>query len=120
MKRDIELIQKILFFLENRQDLKAELDIPIQGYEPVVIRYHLLLLAQARLVDFEPEKTKTGRVIRAHVLGFSWVGHEFLAAVRSEKVWRKLIKYTKDKGGALPFELLGALGIELLKHTLTQ
>jgi Hypothetical protein (DUF2513) len=106
-------------FLEDRQDFKAELDIPIQGYEPVVIRYHLLLLAQAGLVDFEPEKTKTGRVIRVHVLGLSWAGHEFLDAVRSETVWRRLIKYTKDKGGALPFELLKALGIELLKDTLT-
>lgn len=118
MKRDMELIRKILLFLEDRQDFKAVLELPIEGYDQGVVRYHILLLAQAGLVDFEPEKTKTGRIIRAHVLGLNWAGHEFLDAVRSEKVWRKLLKYTKEKGGALPFELLKALGIELLKRSL--
>lgn len=118
MQRDMELARKILFFLEARPDMKAELSLPIEGYERRVIMYHLLLLAQAGLIDHEPEKTKTGRVIRVHVLGLNWAGHEFLDAVRSEKVWRKLAKYAKDKGGALPFELLKVLGTELLKRSL--
>ncbi len=67
MKRDMALIRKILFFLEARTFLKAELDLPIEGYERDIIRYHILLLAQAGLIDFEPEKTKGGRIIRAHV-----------------------------------------------------
>lgn len=118
MNRDMELIRKILFFLEARPFLKAELDIPIDGYEPGIVRYHILLLAQAGLIDFEPEKTETGRIIRAHVIGLNWAGHEFLDAVRSEKVWKKLLKYAKDKGGAIPFELLKTLGVELIKVSL--
>ncbi|MEI2766982.1 MAG: DUF2513 domain-containing protein [Nitrosomonas sp.] len=118
MKRDMELVRKILFFLEERTEFKAELAFPIDGYDRRVVMYHLLLLGQAGLVDFEPEKTKNGRVIRAHVLGLNWAGHEFLDAVRSEKVWRKLVKYAKDKGGALPFDLLKVLGTELLKKSL--
>lgn len=118
MKRDMELIRKILFYLEARPFLKAELDLPIEGYERDVIRYHVLLLAQAGLIDFEPEKTKTGRIIRAHALGLNWAGHEFLDAVRSEKVWKKLLKYAKDKGGSLPFDLLKSLGVELIKESL--
>ena len=118
MKRDMDLIRKILFFLEGRQEHKAEVELPIEGYDRLVVAYHMLLLAQAGLVDFEPERTKTGRIIRAHVLGLNWAGHEFLDAVRSEKVWRKLLKYTKEKGGALPFDLLKTLGMELLKRSL--
>jgi DNA-binding transcriptional ArsR family regulator len=118
MKRDMELIRKILFHLEDRPLLKAETELLIEGYERSVIMYHMLLLAQAGLVDFEPEKTKTGRIIRAHVLGLNWAGHEFLDAVRTEKVWRKLLKYAKEKGGSLPFELLKVLGTELLKESL--
>lgn len=117
MKRDMELIRKILFFLEDRQEFKAELELPIKGYDRIVVMYHMLLLAQAGLVDFEPERTETGRIIRVHVLGLNWAGHEFLDAVRSENVWRKLLKYTKEKGGALPFELVKTLGIELLKRS---
>lgn len=118
MKRDMELIRKILFLLESRAFLKAELDLPIEGYERDVIRYHILLLAQAGLIDFEPEKTKNCRIIRAHVLGLNWAGHEFLDSVRSEKVWKKLLKYAKDKGGSLPFDLLKSLGTELIKESL--
>jgi hypothetical protein len=120
MKRDMELIRKILFFLDERPFLKAELDLPIEGYERDIVRYHILLLAQAGLIDFEPEETKTGRIIRAHVIGLNWAGHEFLDSVRSEMIWKKLLKYAKDKGGALPFDLLKALGVELIKESLKQ
>jgi DNA-binding transcriptional ArsR family regulator len=118
LKRDMELIRKILFFLEARPFLKAEKVLPIEGYDEATIMYHMLLLAQAGLVDFEPEFTKSGRIIKAHVLGLNWAGHEFLDSVRSDKVWRKLLKYAKDKGGALPFDLLKALAVELLKKSI--
>jgi hypothetical protein len=114
----MELIRKILFFLEERPFLKAEKVLAIPGYDEATIMYHQLLLAQAGLVDFEPEKTKTGRVIRAWVIGLNWTGHEFLDAVRSDTVWRKLLKYAKDKGGGLPFDLLKVLAMELLKSSI--
>lgn len=118
MKRDMDLIRKILFFLEERPVLKAEDELQIDGYDRDIIKYHMLLLSQAGLVDFEPVKTKTGRIIKVYVLGLNWAGHEFLDAVRSEKVWRKLLKYAKEKGGALPFDLLKILGTELLKESM--
>lgn len=118
MKRDMELIRRILFYLEERPVLKAELDLPIDGYERDTVRYHTLLLAQAGLIDFEPELTKTRRVIRAHSIGLNWAGHEFLDTVRSEKVWKRLLKYAKDKGGSLPFDLLKVLGAELIKGSI--
>lgn len=114
----MELIRRILFFLEARPFLKAEKFLPIEGYDEATIMYHMLLLAQAGLVDFEPELTKTGRIIKAHIIGLNWAGHEFLDSVRSDKIWRKLHKYAKDKGGALPFDLLKALAVELLKKSI--
>jgi len=119
MKRDMQLIRKILFHLEARTSMKAALTYPINGYDDLAVRYHLLLLAQAKLIDFEPESTNTGRIIRAHVLGLNWNGHEFLDAVRSDKVWRKLLRYAKDKGGALPFDLLKVLAVKLLEQSLS-
>jgi DNA-binding transcriptional ArsR family regulator len=118
MKRDMELVRKILFFLEEQPMLKAQTVLPIEGYEEEVIMYHMLLLAQAGLVDFEPEKTQNGRIIRAHVLGLNWAGHEFLDTIRSEKVWKKLVRYAAKRGGALPFDLLKVLGAELLKRSI--
>jgi Hypothetical protein (DUF2513) len=119
MKRDMELVRKLLFHLEERNSVKAQLTFTIDGYDDVAIRYHLLLLAQAKLIDFEPEQTKTGRIIRPHVLGLNWNGHEFLDSVRSDKVWRKLLKYAKDKGGALPFDVLRAVAVKLLEQSVS-
>ena len=118
MKRDMELVRKLLFHLESSKSIKAQLSFPIDGYDEIQIRYHLLLLAQAKLIDFEPELTKTGRIIRPHVLGLNWNGHEFLDSVRSDKIWRKLLKYAKDKGGALPFDVLKALAVKLLEESI--
>jgi hypothetical protein len=118
MKRDMDLVRKILFALEARTTMKAVFVLPIEGYDDLTIKYHLLLLAQARLIDFEPEMTKTGRIIRPLVLGLNWSGHEFLDAVRSDTVWRKIIKYGKDKGGSLPFDLVKAVALQLLKKSI--
>ena len=114
----MELIRKLLFHLEARTSMKAELSFSIKGYDSVTVQYHLLLLAQAKLIDFEPELTKTGRIIRPHVLGLNWSGHEFLDAVRSDTVWRKLLRYAKDKGGALPFDVLKVLAVNMLEQSL--
>lgn len=118
MKRDMDLVRKILFALEARSSPKAVFVLPIEGYDELTVKYHLLLLAQAGLIDFEPEMTKTGRVIRPLVLGLNWAGHEFLDAVRSDTVWRKVIKYGKDKGGSLPFDLAKAAALNLLKKSI--
>ncbi|MDO8705149.1 MAG: DUF2513 domain-containing protein [Sulfuricaulis sp.] len=114
----MKLIRKILFFLESRSSLKAEKVLRIEDYDEATIMYHQLLLAQAGMIDFEPELTKTGRIIRVYVIGLNWAGHEFLDSVRSEKVWRKLLRYAKDKGGALPFDFLKVIAVELLKKSI--
>jgi len=116
----MDLVRKILFFLEQRPYLTAQKVLPIEGYDPAVIMYHQLLLAQGGLIDYEPETTKTGRVIRAWPIGLNWRGHEFLDSVRSDRIWRKLLKYAKDKGGALPFDLLKDLARELLERSIKQ
>jgi len=108
-----------MFILEARPLLTADMVLPIEGYDEATIKYHILLLAQAGLVDYEPELSKTGRIIKVHVIGLNWAGHEFLDSVRSDKVWRKLIKYARDKGGALPFDLVKTLAAELLKKSVS-
>ena len=120
MQRNMDLIRRILFYLEERTEFAAQLDLPIPGHEQNEVRYHCLLLAQAGLIDFEPEVTKNGRIIRAHVLGLNWAGHEFLDTIRSDSVWKRLISYGKDKGGSLPFDLLKGLGMELIKESIKQ
>ncbi|MGJ7499352.1 DUF2513 domain-containing protein [Variovorax sp. ZT5P49] len=115
MKRDMHLIRQILFALEHRPEHKASLDLHIDGCDRILIRYQLLLLAQAGLVDFEPEVVDSGRIARVHVFGLTWSGHEFLDAIRPEEIWAE-ISDCVEEAGALPFELIQAQGMRLLKR----
>lgn len=116
MKRDLDLVRKILFALEAKPDVKAIKTLEIPGYDDLLVRYHLNLLAQAKLIDYEPESTKTGRIIRVIVFNPSWQGYEFLDAVRSDAVWSKVKSQATDKGTALPFEIAKALALEAIKQ----
>jgi Hypothetical protein (DUF2513) len=115
MKRDYDLVRKLLLYLEQKPTPEA-VDCPkIEGYDDLTIKYHLLLLAQAKLIDFEPELTSTGRIIRVLAFNPSWEGHDFIDAVRNDAVWTKLKTQASEKGASLPFEVLKSLAIEAVK-----
>ncbi len=105
MRRDLDLVRKILFALENKSHPKPVKTLAIDGYDDLMVRYHLVLLAQAKLIDFEPSLTKTGRIISVLAFNPSWHGHEFLDAVRNDTVWQKVKRLAADKSVAIPFEI---------------
>ena len=51
MKRDLDLVRKILLALETKPGPEAVGTVQIEGYDELTVKYHLLLLAQARLID---------------------------------------------------------------------
>jgi hypothetical protein len=113
--RDMELARKVLLALEAKSEPEAIETVQIEGYDDLAVRYHLLLLAQAKLIDYEPVLTKTGRIVSVLAFNPSWHGYEFLDAVRDEAVWNKLKAQASDKGTALPFDVLKLLAIEAIK-----
>ena len=115
MQRDMELVRKALLELEAKRGPEAVDTLKIEGYDDLAVRYHLLLLAQAKLIDFEPELTKTGRIIRVLAFNPSWQGYEFLDSVRNDVVWNTVKAQVSDRSTALPFDLLKLLAVEALK-----
>jgi hypothetical protein len=115
MKRDLDLARKILFALEAKPHPKAVETLEIDGYDDLAIRYHLNLLAQAKLIDYEPQLTRTGRVISVIAFNPSWEGYEFLDSVRSDAIWKKIKAQVSDKGSSLPFDVAKSLAFELAK-----
>lgn len=115
MKRDFELIRSLLFYFEEKPDTKFVECPDIEGYDELTIKYHLLLLAQARLIDYEPELTKTGRIIRVIASNLTWNGHEFLDAIRNEGTWNKIKTFVKEKGASLSFDVIKAVALHGVK-----
>lgn len=118
MQRDMELARKVLLALEAKPGPAAVETVTVEGYDDFAVRYHLLLLSQAKLIDYEPILTKTGRIISVLAFNPSWQGYEFLDAVRDEAVWNRLKAQASDKGTSLPFDVLKLLAIEAVKKLL--
>ena len=116
MKRDMDLIRKLLFHFEERESFAMEKQPTIKGYSDDTIQYHLLLLAQADLIVFEASRSTTSnRIIQVFPFAPTWKGHEFLDAARKDSTWQKAKDRLGDTLGGLPFELLSTVLMDLSK-----
>jgi len=82
---------------------------PLDGWSDDTLRDHLRLMVEAGLLH--------GRVDAAGGVVFdrlSWAGHDFLAAVRQDSVWRKVRARLAAAGGGIAFEAVKTLALSLL------
>ena len=123
MKRDFDLVRKLLLFFEEKADMAPVLwtDPPqIKGYSKEEVKYHLILLYQGGLVDGEPMRSTTSdRIIdMGAVFSLTWEGHEFLEKIRSDKVWEKVKQKAASAGRGLTFQALSTVATWFLQQAL--
>jgi hypothetical protein len=111
MKRDMDLIRKILFQVEEKGQPLGWVDLEIPGYAPEQIAQHVRLLEEAGLIEAQNLSTMDGFDYRPKRL--TWAGHEFLDAARNDTVWNRTKEMVKDKGGSIPFEVLKGLLVKV-------
>jgi hypothetical protein len=115
MRRDMTLVRDILLEVEARSDGSSWVDLSIDGRSPEEIAYHVKIMSQAGLV--EAIDVSAGDFDwRASSL--TWEGHEFLDAARNNTVWRKALQLVRDKGSAIPFEVLKPLLLQWVRSSL--
>lgn len=119
MKRDIDLIRKLLIYLEEKPDdkiVKAE-DVEIDTHDKNDIMYHFILMDQAGLIRCERQCSSSthDRVINVYPFSLTWDGHEFLEASRNESTWNNAKSIVLSKSGALSWDVLKALLISMAK-----
>lgn len=115
MKRDMDLIRKILFEIEKSAYTGSYIDVDIEGYKRNEVDYHVSLLYEAKLIrgNHNPSREKPSGV---DILSLTWDGHEFLDAARDEGIWAKSKQRIKDEGIGLTFSLLKELLIHLARE----
>jgi hypothetical protein len=110
MVRDFELVRKLLFYFEEKNDALSIENPVIEGYEPLVIRYHCRLLYDVGFLRCEPIKSRSSdRVINVLPFELTWDGHEFLEKIRSDTTWNKIKSFSQAKGVALTFSVVSGL-----------
>jgi len=116
MKRDMELIRKLLFKLEEMLDEGTEYVPTASDFdvEDKVMRQHLRLLHEANLIKAEiiPD-TEDYEVKHYLPQWITWQGHEFIAATRDESIWNKTQQTLKKVSGSATLAIVQEIATKL-------
>jgi hypothetical protein len=98
MKRDMELVRKILFEIEKTYMGELLNDLKINGYDYKNLIYHLEIMNEKGLLkDFEPIPSRGYGTVGFSLGGLSWSGQDYLDVIRNDEVWNKTIQTVEEK-----------------------
>ncbi len=110
MKRDMELIRKILFYIEENY-IPGERwlqDINISGYNQATIMEHILLVHEAGFIqNIKDVSTMSGT--EYWVSNLSSAGYDFLDKIRNDTIWNKTKETIKEKGLPMLITTIGTV-----------
>jgi len=110
MKRDMDLVRRILLAYEASNEWRVEEELVIEGYRKDEIEYHQHIMRDAGFL--QPAKTWLFKGTQMESgTRLTWAGHDFLEASRDEKRWKQAKKIAGK---------VGVFTLEILKQVLTQ
>jgi hypothetical protein len=118
MKRDMDLIRKMLLEIESRDDVFIPSDDPADYRR---IAYHLLQLNEGGLITGIEATESVGGELLVHVATqprLTWAGHEFLDLARNETVWADAKEKVGDSVGTVSLEIMNQLLTQIAKQRL--
>ncbi len=118
MKRDMELIRKMVLAVEEGPDGYAPDDLRIEGHTAEQLAYHAHLLIQAGLATGPINTHITGSGPSAQITTLTWDGHDFADAARDETRWRKAMGIVQGKGGAVTLDIVKDVLLRLARVSL--
>jgi len=105
MKRDFELIHKLLLELEQEPPQSCGLAVSEMHLDDRATQEHAALIVEAGLATGIVSRTLDGQV-DVFLERLTWPGHDFMAATRDATVWAKAKRLMVERGGGLTFDLL--------------
>ena len=112
MKRDMDLVRKILLAVEEENVFENDWRPEIGDHSPEEIVYHVELMKDAGLLDIDIRRFLDDSLPLIYLRRMTWEGHEFLDAARNESIW--------SQAKAKVLQTTGGLGFEALKAALSQ
>ena len=112
VKRDMDLIRRLLLLIEEQSDNGLELEIP-QEIDRIIAVKHLEMLEEAGLVKNRIQYGDNSPVCIFSSL--TWEGHDFLENIKNDTVWNKLKETIKEKSGQLSWVMIIEFAKEIMK-----
>ena len=101
MKRDMEIIRKILHDVEGHE----KTDNLLKVSDPF-IAYQISLMIDASLINGVIVKNQLGVPSQAAIIGLTWAGHDFLDSARDDTMWKKAFESLIKPGASWTFSIL--------------
>lgn len=116
MKRDMDLIRKIILAVEDLPTASAlHQSLQLDGYSEEQVGYHSYLIVDAGLAVGLDDGA-------LHHSGPMWqidhltsAGHDFADAAREDSTWRKALSIAKDKAGGLTIDVVKELLLMVIR-----
>ncbi len=111
MKRDMELIRKLILKIEDAPGGWAPSDLSIEGYTSEQIGYHSCLIVESGLAignDITPRGSSGPKYMLSRLTP---AGHDFAESSRNQFVWDEVMGDIREKG-------FPSVAIDLLKKLL--
>ncbi len=119
MKRDWELVRKILIAVEEIQSHSQQVDgNSIPGYDSPLVSYHIHLLKDAGLLEATCS-TYLNEPRECYAFELTWQGHEFLDQIRPQNIWNKTVAMIREKGLDLSFTTIKAAAAAVAKSLIS-
>jgi len=118
VKRDLELIRKLVLATESSLSGYVKEDVEIEGYSPEQIGYHSYLLIDAGLARGVDITTSGSSSPNWRLLHLTSAGHDFADSARDESTWRKATGLVGDKAGTVTLDVMKQVLASPIKDTL--
>ena len=114
MRRDMDLVRRILIAMEESDDGIVDGEALVSdAHDLRSVAHHFEIMQQAEFLSATVCDTVSGEVVSAFADGLTWKGHDFLASVRSDRVWAKIkLALTKSIGSA-SLDTIKSVGVKI-------
>jgi hypothetical protein len=89
MKRDMDLIRRILLEMEDTPSGYAPVPFHLEGFDADTVGFHCHLMLEAALITGVDTTEFGSNTPTATPLSLTWKGYEFLDAAREATTWNK-------------------------------
>ena len=113
MKRDMDLVRKILLRMEDESNGHFDGRIYLEGYTADQIGFHVYLMIEAGLIEGVDATTYDSQGPEAIPSRITWFGYDFLDACRDEGRWKKA-KEIFDRAGGVTFDMAKEILLSLM------
>lgn len=111
MKRDMELVRKMVLLMEDQPDGWAPREFDLPGYTDGQIGYHAYLLVNSGLAtgdDVTNTKSSGPEYMLSHLTS---AGHDFAESARTQYIWDEVMVDMREKG-------IASAALEVVKKAL--